>query len=122
MNDIVQVGDFIARIFWHFVVAMFAFITQIITFVTTTGWTFLLTLLNDAANICGLGNIVPQITAAMLPYWNDVSQIVNWMSSTFIGNGTLQLCLSVIIDALAVSLILRGVFLIYAKLPVVGKK
>lgn len=122
MNDVVQIGDFIAKFFWHFVVAMMAMITQIITFATTTGWTFLTKLLQDAANICGLGNALPTISAAMMPYWQDISIITNWMASTFIGNGTLQLCLSVIIDALAVALILRGVFTIYAKIPIAGQK
>lgn len=122
MNDIVQIGDFIARLFWHFIVAILALIQQIVTIATTTGWTYLITLLQDAANLCGLGNIIPTISTTMLPYWNDISLITNWMASTFIGNGTLQLCLSVIIDALAVALLLRGVFTIYAKIPIAGKE
>jgi hypothetical protein len=121
MNDVLQIGDFAARLFWHFVVAALGLIQQLIIFVTQSGWQFLTQLLQDAANTCGLGNAIQPIQGTMLPYWNDCSLIVNWMASTFVGNGTLQLCLSIIINALAVALILRGVFTIYSKIPVAGR-
>lgn len=121
INDVIQVGSWIAKIAWHLVLWVLNALVSLIAWVSGTVIGWLVTLMSLVAAQSGMGTMLKPVIAADLPYWQNVGVLANWMASTFVGNGTIQLCLSVILEVLVFSIVLRVFFWLWAHIPIIGK-
>ena len=121
INDLVQVGSWIAKIAWHLTLWLINALISLITWVSGTVIGWLIQLLQYIITNSGITAMVQPIITKELPYWENIGVVANWMASTFVGNGTIQLCLSVLIEVLVFSLVLRAFFWIWAHIPIIGK-
>lgn len=120
INDITQIGSWAAKIAWHIAIWLLNALVGLIGWIATTAIGWLVAMLQYVYTNTGLSELCQPIVAAQLPYWENVALLVNWMASTFVGNGTLQFCLSVILEVLVFSLVLRAFFWIWAHIPIIG--
>ncbi len=121
MNDLGQLGDFAARMAWHLCLWVLNGVVSLIQWIAQTVMGWLTTLLQAILHYTGAGAALQPIAAKELPYWTNVGVIVNYMASTFVGNGTLQFCLSLMLETLIFALVLRAFFWIWAHIPIIGK-
>ena len=120
INDLFQVGSWAAKICWHILLWILQAIVTVITYIGTTVMGWLMTALQYILGNTGIGQALQPVVSKQIPYWDAVAVLTNYMASTFVGNGTLQFCLSIVLETLCFALILRAFFWIWAHLPIIG--
>lgn len=121
-NIIGEIGDFAARIAWHLVLFIINLLVSAIQGLAAFMFPMITAVFTTIMTTTGMSTLCQPITTQMAPYWNNVAVIVNFMASTFVGQGTLQFCLSAMLETLCFACVLRLIFTIYALIPIFGKK